>query len=147
MRFDPSSDEFEMAAVEDLSVSSLQTFRDERGELVPIEMDRDIPFQVVRLFWVRNVPKGKTRAGHAHIACHQYLCCVGGSVTIEAFDGVAVRSITLEAGTAVHIRPKIFTTLHFEGAEATILVLCDRPYEASDYLDRQSFLALVRDEK
>jgi dTDP-4-dehydrorhamnose 3,5-epimerase-like enzyme len=136
-----------MPLVEDLAAVTLPRFVDDRGALVPLELTRNVPFPVLRLFWIQGVPRRAMRGVHAHLACQQYVCCIAGEVIIEAFDGFATRSIALRAGTALHVPARIFTSLQFDGPETVVLVLCDRPYEQSDYLDRPSFLALVHDRK
>ena len=40
-------------------------FKDQDGTLVPIEL-KDLPFEVKRIFYVCNVPKGEERGMHAH---------------------------------------------------------------------------------
>jgi hypothetical protein len=96
-----------MASVRDLKLLTLSRYLDHRGELVPVELPRDVPFHVVRLFWIRDVPGGVTRGTHAHSVCHQYVCCMAGPVMVDVFDGVLERTITLVSGTALHVPPDI----------------------------------------
>jgi dTDP-4-dehydrorhamnose 3,5-epimerase-like enzyme len=131
-----------LPTVDDLKVVALRQFADERGVLAPVELTDVVPFTVVRLFWVRDVPPGIQRGAHAHVACHQFMICGAGSVAVDAFDGVAERTVTLAAGTAVHVPPALFTTERFADSRSVLMVLCDRPYEREDYLhDRASFVA------
>jgi dTDP-4-dehydrorhamnose 3,5-epimerase-like enzyme len=131
--------------VNELSVVKLRQFRDPRGVLVPVELERQIPFPVHRIFWVHDVPRGGVRGGHAHKLCHQYAACVAGSVEVEVFDGTTERTMSLVAGDALHIPPGIFSTERFATPETVLVVLCDRPYEAEDYLnDKRAVAALMR---
>src|SRR5262245_32755466 len=129
-----------LPTVEDLKPVVFRQFSDPRGVLVPIELLQSIPFKVVRFFWIYNVPAGATRGSHAHKACHQYMTCAVGSVQVDAFDGQAERVITLTAGQAVHVPPAILTAERFHTLESVLMVFCDRPFEADDYLDDRAAL-------
>ena len=122
------------ASVEELTVIDLPQFAEPRGVLVPVEFSKFVPFDVKRMFWIASVPKGGTRGGHAHKLCHQFAVCMAGRVVIEAFDGRTRRVLELAAGQALHIKPGIYSTERFIDAATVLSVLCDRPYEANDYL-------------
>ncbi|HLY45170.1 MAG TPA: FdtA/QdtA family cupin domain-containing protein [Stellaceae bacterium] len=134
-----------LPTVASLKPAALPSFRDEHGVLVPIDLAQAVPFPVVRVFWVCDVPPGTIRGGHAHKACQQFLVCVAGSLAVEADDGVAQRSVRLSAGSALHIPPGIFAAERYETPGAVLMVFCDRPYEPADYLsDRAAFIAYRR---
>ena len=124
---------------------TLQSFRDPRGVLVPVDLAQVVPFPVARVFWVYDVPVGTSRGGHAHKICQQFLVCMTGSVTVQIFDGAAERSVPLAAGDALYVPPGIFAAEEYGSPDAVLLVFCDRPYEPADYLtDRAAFLAYRR---
>jgi dTDP-4-dehydrorhamnose 3,5-epimerase-like enzyme len=120
--------------LDQLIVVDLPQFRESRGLLVPVEFSEFVPFAVKRMFWISDVPAGGVRGGHAHKHCHQFAICITGRVAIEAFDGRTKRTIELAAGQALHIKPGIFTTERFIVPASILSVLCDRPYEPTDYL-------------
>jgi len=120
--------------IDQLFVIDLPQFREPRGLLVPIEFSECVPFEVKRMFWLSDVPAGGIRGGHAHKHCNQFAICITGVVEIEAFDGKTKRTIELVAGQALHIKPRIFTTERFVAPGSILSVLCDRPYEPTDYL-------------
>ena len=133
-----------LATVEDLKPVVFRQFSDPRGVLVPIELSQSIPFKVVRFFWIYNVPAGAIRGSHAHKACHQYMICAVGSVQVDAFDGHTERVITLTPGQALHVPPAILTIERFHTSESVLMVFCDRPFEADDYLDDRAALVAHR---
>lgn len=120
--------------VDQLIVVDLPQFRDSRGLLVPVEFSKFMPFAVKRMFWIADVPAGGTRGGHAHKRCHQFAICTTGAIAIEAFDGHTKCTVELAMGQALHIPPGIFTTEQFIALNTILVVLCDRAYEATDYL-------------
>jgi hypothetical protein len=133
-----------LPTVNDLDVKVFQHFKDRRGVLVPVELSQTVPFPVVRLFWVFDVPPSASRGAHAHKTCHQYYICISGSVQVEAYDGEASRTVTLAAGNGLHVPPAIFTTERFNIPGSILLVLCDRPYEIDEYLVNHEALTAFR---
>jgi dTDP-4-dehydrorhamnose 3,5-epimerase-like enzyme len=122
------------ATIDQLVVVDLPQFRDARGLLVPVEFSRIVPFEVRRMFWIVDVPAGGKRGGHAHMRCHQFAICMAGQVAIDAFDGQAKGCFELSTAQALYIKPGIFTTERFIVPGSILSVMCDRPYEADDYL-------------
>ncbi|HYM73037.1 MAG TPA: FdtA/QdtA family cupin domain-containing protein [Stellaceae bacterium] len=134
-----------LATVDGLAPTELRCFRDARGALVPVDLPAVVPFAVVRLFWVYDVPAGTSRGSHAHKECHQFLVCVAGTVAVEAYDGSAERSFVLTEGQALHLPPGIFATERYVAPGSVLMVFCDRSYEPADYLtEREAFLAYRR---
>jgi oxalate decarboxylase/phosphoglucose isomerase-like protein (cupin superfamily) len=133
-----------LATVDDLKPVALQQFRDSRGALVAIELSRSVPFKVVRLFWVYDVPLGGCRGSHAHKACNQYYICAAGSLQVEAYDGNAERTIAMTAGQALHVPPAIFTTERFDSSGSVLMVFCDCPYDPEDYVNDRNGLVAYR---
>ncbi len=124
-----------MPKVDDIEVDDLPTFRDPRGNLVVAEFDKYVPFPVVRLFYVRDVPVNTMRGQHAHRRCRQYLICQSGRVVLNAADGKRMRRIELKAGQGVLLVNGIFYSETYLDAESMALVLCDQPYDQGDYID------------
>lgn len=114
---------------------SAKLFGDDRGRLGVVDnLVRHAPFVPVRIFWISDVPSGKVRGGHAHKACSQFVVCLHGRVVVDAFDGTATERFVLEAGDFVNLVPGIFATEEFVEPGSLLLVVCDRPYEAGDYI-------------
>lgn len=123
------------ATTADLQVRLHRVFTDHRGSLVPLELANAVPFLIARLFWVFATPAGGTRGGHAHCQCVQYLICQRGAVEVTADDGEAQRTLVLEAGAGLLIPPAIWAEQRYLTPDTMLLVLCNRPYEAEDYIE------------
>src|SRR5258708_1407169 len=124
-----------LATIESLRIVRMPIFRDLRGALIPIEMVQSIPFPVVRVFFVSDVPDGASRGAHAHKVCHQFLVSIAGEIIVSASDGVGERSFTLNAGDGLHIPPLIFASERYRNVGSVIAVFCDQPFDAEDYID------------
>ncbi len=112
------------------------------GEMVVAEAIAHVPFTIARLFTVR-APVNTERGKHAHRRCAQFMMCVHGSVEIVCDDGSGKCAFTLNRGNlALHVPPGIWNTVSFHQKDSVLAVLCDRPYEAEDYIrDYAEFLA------
>jgi hypothetical protein len=115
-------------------------FDDARGGLGVIDIIAHAPFTPVRLFWISDVAAGQSRGGHAHKACSQFMVCLSGCIQIDAFDGMARRSFLLSRGEFINVVPGIYATETFLVEQSVLLVLCDRPYEANDYVHDEKLL-------
>lgn len=112
------------------------------GEVVVAETGAHVPFAIARMFVLR-APAGAKRGQHAHRRCSQFMICVSGAVEIECDDGESRRSFTMDsADRGLLVPPGIWASLRFS-ADAVVSVLCDRLYEAEDYIRAyDEFLAL-----
>lgn len=56
-------------------------FAGESGELIPVELDKLIPFEVKRVYFLKEVPIGVKRGGHAHLIEKEVFVCIQGQCT------------------------------------------------------------------
>jgi hypothetical protein len=104
------------------------------GEVVVAEAATGVPFDIARLFVLR-APAGAERGRHAHKLCSQLMICSIGSVEVVLDDGSALRRFVLDrSDRALLVPPMIWNTVIFRSQHTVVSVLCDRPYEADDYL-------------
>ena len=127
-------------ALSRVSRGSAKLFGDDRGRLGVIDLVGHAPFVPVRIFWISEVPAGRIRGGHAHKACSQFVVCLQGKVVIDAFDGTTNARFVLEVGDFINLVPGIFATEEFVEPGSLLLVVCDRPYEADDYIHDRNAL-------
>ena len=113
------------------------------GEVVVAEAVTGVPFVIARLFVLR-APEGASRGNHAHKFCSQFMICSNGAAEIVLDDGAAKETFKLDrSNQALLVPPMIWNTVMFSAPHTVVSVLCDRPYEAHDYVhDYQEFLFL-----
>jgi dTDP-4-dehydrorhamnose 3,5-epimerase-like enzyme len=116
----------------------------ELGGLTVVEFAREIAFPVARIFYVTVAEAGKLRGCHAHHRCNQFLICVGGKVKATFFDGESNRSLVLESAEGVLLPAGIWGEQRYLDVNSALLVLCDQPYAAEDYIeDRDAFIRMA----
>jgi len=59
---------------------NLKTFADERGVLTVL--DKVLPFDIKRIYYIHNVGQYKTRGGHCHFLTEEAMICMHGSCTV-----------------------------------------------------------------
>ena len=107
---------------------------DVRGNLSFIESHNHIPFEIKRVYYLYDVPKNQSRAGHAHKALNQLLICLNGEVQILIDDGKNKRIINLNKPyQGLLLLPGIWREIKFIEEKSICLCLADRVYEESDY--------------
>lgn len=123
-----------LSKVDELAVVKLPHHFEDNGDLIVIERSINIPFSIVRVFVVR-APQGAVRGQHAHKACSQFLTCPNGIVEIVCDDGTNKETFMLDhPNTGLLIPPGIWAQQTYKTYGAVLTVLCDRLYEADDYI-------------
>ena len=117
----------------------LPAIKSRAGNLTPIHCSVDIPFDVKRVFFVYDIPYGKTRGMHAHKKCHQFLLAASGSFDVELDDGKSKRSISVNRPTqGIHVLPGIWSKEYNYSSGAICLVLASEAYTEEDYIRKYS---------
>ena len=125
---------------------NLNTFgNDQIGNLVPLEYNTNIPFDVKRIFYTYNVPFKSNRGAHAYHNTEQVLICVSGNLKIKCFDGINENTYELNSpNEAIYIAPKVWRTTFEHSSDAVLLVLSSLEYEENDYIrDYNEFKKLI----
>jgi dTDP-4-dehydrorhamnose 3,5-epimerase-like enzyme len=112
------------------------------GEAIVAQAAAEVPFRIERMF-VLAAPAGAKRGRHAHRLCSQFMICVSGAVDVVCEDGRNKNTFALERrDRALLVPPGVWNTVEFRQHESVLIVLCDRIYEAHDYIrDYAEFLS------
>src|SRR5262249_22692810 len=112
------------------------------GEVVVAETAAQVPFRIERLFAL-TAPAGGKRGRHAHRLCSQFMICVSGAVNVSCEDGDKQQTFILNRrDRALLVPPGLWKTVEFLERGSVLIVLCDRLYEADDYIrDYTEFLS------
>src|SRR5690349_5877530 len=112
------------------------------GEVIVAEAAAQVPFRIERMFALA-APAGATRGHHAHRLCSQFMICVSGAVDVVCEDGRSKNIFALDRRTqALLVPPGLWNIVEFRRSDSVLVVLCDRVYEAEDYIrDYTEFLS------
>ncbi|MDO4232381.1 MAG: FdtA/QdtA family cupin domain-containing protein [Lautropia sp.] len=105
-----------------------------------------IPFEIRRVYYMRDVPAGVVRGKHAHLTLHQYVIAVAGSFDIVLDDGKKRwRQHLNRADEAFYLPPMVWHELDNFSAGSICMVLASDVYDESDYLrDYEEFRMVLK---
>jgi len=117
-------------------------YSDEYGNLVPLETNINIPFEIKRVYYIYNVEAHITRGFHAHRNLHQVLIALKGSVELNLEDKVEKMNIKLDQPTSgIYIGPMVWREMTNFTNDCILLVLASDFYNPQDYIrDKSLFL-------
>ncbi len=115
-------------------IISLPKFEDLRGSLTFIEKNH-LPFESKRIFYIYDIPTGKSRGAHAHKKCEQFIVCLSGSFDIEVDDGLSKKTFHLNRPwKGLYVPSMLWAAEKKFDPGSLCLVLCSDFYEESDYI-------------
>ena len=119
---------------------------DDRGALVSIEGEKNIPFDIKRVYYIYGVQPGIARGFHAHKALEQIAVCVSGQCKMLLDDGKNKEEVWLNSPEkGIYIRNMVWREMHEFSADCVLLVLASARYDEVDYIrDYSVFLAQVK---
>ncbi|MDX6914042.1 MULTISPECIES: sugar 3,4-ketoisomerase [Pectobacterium] len=113
----------------------LQTHGDDRGALVALEQDKNIPFEIKRVYYLFKTKEGVRRGFHAHKALKQVAIAVRGSCRFLLDDGTEKVDILLDnPAQGLLIDSCIWREMYDFSDDCVLMVLADQPYDESDYI-------------
>jgi hypothetical protein len=134
------------SSVYNCSVILLPKIHNRAGNLTALENNKNIPFQIKRVYYLYDVPGGEDRGGHAHLKLEQFIVAVSGAFDVLIDDGINKKIIRLDRPyIGLHIVPGIWRELLNFSSGAICLVLASEKYNESDYIrDYKEFETLKR---
>ena len=122
-------------SVYDCSLIQLPKIHFRAGNITSVHNNKEVPFEVRRVFYLYDVPGGESRGAHAHKACHQFLIAASGSFEVLLDDGKVQRMVQLNRPyMGLHIPPGIWASEVNFSSGAVCLVLASSLYDAEDYI-------------
>lgn len=119
----------------DIQLIDLQSHGDERGSLIALEQDRNIPFEIKRVYYLFDTKQGVRRGFHAHKKLKQVAIAVRGSCTFLLDDGKSKREIVLNnPAKGLLIESFVWREMFDFSEDCVLMVLADSLYDESDYV-------------
>lgn len=119
----------------DCSLIQLPKISNTSGNITPVENQKEIPFNIKRVFYLYDIPGGESRGAHAHKECHQFLIAASGAFEVSLKDGSTERVVQLNRSyMGLHIPPGIWASEINFSSGAICLVLASHQYDPEDYI-------------
>lgn len=126
-------------------IIELPRITDPRGNLTVAEANKNIPFDIKRVYWLYDVPGGECRGGHAHKQIKEILIAVSGSFHVTLDNGKEKQTFLLNHPyQGLLIDTKTWRTLDDFSSGSVCVVLASDFYDENDYIyDYNDFLQYI----
>lgn len=130
-----------------ISINKIRTICDYRGNLSIIEAQKDIPFEIKRVYYIWDNKDNLPRGGHAHKELWEAMIALHGSCKIKIYDGKSTIDYILDKPDNVLIFPPgYWRDLVAFADDCVLLVLASDYYNESDYIrDYDEYIKYVQD--
>ncbi|RDI97997.1 WxcM-like domain-containing protein [Dyella solisilvae] len=123
----------------------LQKHGDNRGMLIALERERNVPFDIQRVYYLFATKCDVHRGMHAHRNLNQLAVSVRGSVTFLVDDGGGPCEVVLDdPSQGLLLRRMVWREMYDFSDDCVLMVLADKLYDPADYItDYAQFLREV----
>jgi dTDP-4-dehydrorhamnose 3,5-epimerase-like enzyme len=128
-----------------IKLIDLPSLGDERGSLVALESNKEIPFDIKRVYYIFGTHQGVARGFHAHKKLQQVAVCITGKCRMVLDDGTRKQEVWLDSATkGVLIEDMTWREMHNFSDDCILLVLASEHYDEADYIrEYEDFLCLI----
>lgn len=127
---------------------TFQKHGDDRGMLIALEQNKDVPFEIKRVYYMYDTVQGVRRGYHAHKQLEQILICIHGSCKILMDNGKEKETVLLDKPyEGLYISNNIWREMYDFSPDAVLMVLASEYYTEDDYIrNYEDFLNFVKKE-
>ena len=124
-----------------------RAFGDERGYLVSLEENRNIPFTIRRVYYIYGTNE-QPRGFHAHKDLQQVLICLSGSCKVSLENGEEKEEYQLSnPNQGLFIDNMIWREMYDFSEDCILMVIASNYYDENDYIrnydDFKSFVKVI----
>tara|TARA_Y100000588_G_C14281064_1_gene937189 strand:- start:13964 stop:14365 length:402 start_codon:yes stop_codon:yes gene_type:complete len=108
---------------------------DSRGNLVSLEGNNNIPFDIKRLYYIFNTSEGISRGFHAHKKLQQVAICLSGRCRFTLDDGFCREQVVLDSpNVGLYIDNNKWREMDEFSEDCVLLVIASDVYDEDDYI-------------
>jgi dTDP-4-dehydrorhamnose 3,5-epimerase-like enzyme len=129
----------------ELKIIPLQAHGDDRGSLIALEEEHNIPFEIKRVYYMFNTKEGVRRGLHAHRKLKQVAIAMRGYCRFVLDNGKERVEILLDnSAQGLLIDSCMWREMYDFSEDCVLMVLADSYYDENDYIrDYDKFLETV----
>jgi hypothetical protein len=122
-------------SIYDCVIMLFRKIHNRAGNITIVEGQKDVPFDVRRIYYLYDIPGGENRGGHAHKELSQLIVAASGSFNVLLDDGQNKKIATLNRPDyGLMVVPGIWRELFEFSSGAICLVLASHKYDENDYI-------------
>lgn len=121
---------------------------DDRGKLVIVEGNQDIPFEIKRLFYIYGSDRNVIRGQHANRNSEFVLINVSGTSKVMVTDGKEKQVVELtKPRQGVYLPKMVWKEMYDFSPDSVLLVLASTHYDGDEYIrSYEEFLCEASDD-
>ncbi|MDF2553864.1 MAG: fdtA 1 [Chryseobacterium sp.] len=116
-------------------IINLPKILDKRGNLSFFEYPNQLSFEIVRTYWIYDVPGGEIRGGHAFKEQQEFIIALSGSFDVILHDGEKEDKFSLNRSyNGLYIPNMYWRSLENFSTNSLALIVSDKSYNETDYI-------------
>lgn len=125
-----------MNTINDVRMLEFKEHGDERGYLVVVEGERDLPFKIQRLFYIYGSDPDVVRGEHANRNSQFVLINVAGTSKIRVKDGLGNEIIFClnRPHTGIYLPSMVWKDMYDFSKDAVLLCISSEHYDEKEYI-------------
>lgn len=113
----------------------MKVMGDERGKLVAIENNKDIPFEIKRVYYIFDTLPDQDRGKHAHKNLEQLIVAMDGSCEFLLDDGKCKEIVKLNRpDVGLYIGKNMWREMRNFSYGCKLMVLASEYYDEKEYI-------------
>lgn len=130
--------------ISDVKLIELPKYLDERGNLSFVQNYTHIPFKIMRVYWLYDVPGGESRGGHAYKETEEFVIALSGSFDVIVDDGKEKRTFHMNRSYyALYIPKGMWREIDNFSTNSLALEFASTRYNPDDYIrDYNEFIKM-----
>ncbi len=121
---------------------------DERGHLVIVEGNQDIPFEIKRTFYIYGSDPEVVRGQHANRESEFVLINVAGTSKVRVKDGEGNEAVYClnRPHTGIYLPTMVWKDMYDFSKDSVLLVLASTHYDPDEYIrDYDEFVHIIKE--
>ena len=127
-------------------IIDIKKVREEDGVLLVAEENNPIPFEIKRIFYVKNVVHGASRGNHATKKTKLILVPVSGSCKVHVDNGTVKEDILMDDDSkGLYIDEMVWRSMYDFSDDCVMLAICDHVFAPGNetYDDYAEYLTAI----
>ncbi len=135
-----------MSMIEKCRLIEFPQHGDERGQLVIVEGNKDIPFDIKRVFYIYGSDKDVVRGRHANYNSEFVLINVSGTSKVKVDDGTSQRVFELDRPhIGIYLPKLVWKDMYDFSPDSVLLCLSSEHYDDKEYIrSYEEYLRVVK---
>lgn len=132
--------------IEDCKLIEFQQKGDDRGHLVIVEGNQDIPFEIKRVFYIYGSDANVIRGQHANYDTEFVLINVAGTSKVRVTDGEKEQIINLDRPhIGIYLPKLVWKDMYDFSEDSVLLCLASEHYNSKEYIrDYDEYLQVMK---